>query len=579
MAEPADDDVVRALGRLLSWPEIARSAQLAKFLEYIVGRTLAGDSQSIKAYSIAVDVLGRPANFDPQTDPIVRVQARRLRNLLEQYYQGPGALDEVRIGLPVGRYVPVFSEHGAPDKRPPSIETHPVEEETPQHPGASERSRLARSWFALAVFTMTGALLAYAVSNWGDIDRDVAPVAGILDAPSVTVLEFQNLTGEPQDGAHVAGLGVELVTALQKFETIAVSYGGNGAGESNGGGANDYTLSGIVRRDDGMLQFSSILTEAVSRSVVWSLTVPVTTTIVPGDVLAQVSGAISRSLGSPRGPLHRTARTLIATGQSAGGGETLYLCEVMFDLYRERPAVAIGEQATRCFEALDLRERASGRALASLGSLSAEAGSGAFTAGGDSPARLADADVMLAQAIQASPVSSFVWEQRARVYEALGQDQEAEAAFASALQLNPANTDAMAAWARHLAFHGRLDEADHFSMQALASAPEAPDWYLGVPALLALRNGTFAAAVEYAERYAQADHELGPVLAVIAGQRLGDRDIVNAYLPRVLEVPEFRAMGIETRLGEMISDPALLDTIGEALVSAGVPEASLVRAF
>ena len=92
MTDPAPqrEAILTALERLLAWPEISRSPQLGRFLAYIVRRTLEGNEQSIKAYSIAVDVFGRAADFDPQADPIVRVQARRLRALLDDYYRGPG---------------------------------------------------------------------------------------------------------------------------------------------------------------------------------------------------------------------------------------------------------------------------------------------------------------------------------------------------------------------------------------------------------------------------------------------------------------------------------------------------------
>ncbi len=63
---PQGERVRAALDDLLGWPPIARSPQLAKFLGYIVSATLEGRDSQIKAYSIAVDVFGRPASFDPQ---------------------------------------------------------------------------------------------------------------------------------------------------------------------------------------------------------------------------------------------------------------------------------------------------------------------------------------------------------------------------------------------------------------------------------------------------------------------------------------------------------------------------------
>ncbi|MBI4047029.1 MAG: hypothetical protein HY371_09430, partial [Devosia nanyangense] len=112
-----------ALDDVLSWPEMVRSPQLAHFLRYIVEAKLEGREAAIKAYSIAVDVFGRPADFDPQADPIVRVQARRLRALLEQYYQDGRMPHGVRIELPVGRYVPRFELTDADEVTPEAIPT------------------------------------------------------------------------------------------------------------------------------------------------------------------------------------------------------------------------------------------------------------------------------------------------------------------------------------------------------------------------------------------------------------------------------------------------------------------------
>ena len=97
--EPQREAILTALERLLAWPEISRSPQLGRFLDYIVNRTLEGAEGSIKAYSIAVDVFGRATDFDPQADPIVRVQARRLRALLSDYYRGPGLGEAVPLSL------------------------------------------------------------------------------------------------------------------------------------------------------------------------------------------------------------------------------------------------------------------------------------------------------------------------------------------------------------------------------------------------------------------------------------------------------------------------------------------------
>src|ERR1043165_2217444 len=82
------------------------SPQLATFLSFIVEAQLRGKAERLKGYTIGVEVLRRASNFDPQIDPIVRVEATRLRRALERYYAGPGANDTIVIALPRGGYAP-----------------------------------------------------------------------------------------------------------------------------------------------------------------------------------------------------------------------------------------------------------------------------------------------------------------------------------------------------------------------------------------------------------------------------------------------------------------------------------------
>jgi hypothetical protein len=101
------------LDRILASPGFDKSEQLKSFLRFIVEETIAGRGEQIKAYTIAVDALGRDVNFDPQLDPIVRVEAGRLRRALEHYYAREGRYAPMIIELPIGHYLPVFREVSA----------------------------------------------------------------------------------------------------------------------------------------------------------------------------------------------------------------------------------------------------------------------------------------------------------------------------------------------------------------------------------------------------------------------------------------------------------------------------------
>jgi hypothetical protein len=104
-----DPDCVRGqLDRLLASHTLSGAHSLKRFLSYVVDRSLDGDGDALKEYAIGVEVFGRGDAFDPRTDTIVRVQARRLRSKLAEYYEAEGALDLVVVEIPKGSYVARF---------------------------------------------------------------------------------------------------------------------------------------------------------------------------------------------------------------------------------------------------------------------------------------------------------------------------------------------------------------------------------------------------------------------------------------------------------------------------------------
>ena len=108
-AIPVSAQQIRSqLARICATEEFQRSKRSRQFLNYIVEETLAGRAGRIKAYSVAISVLDRDDTFDPQTDPMVRIEASQLRRRLERYYLTQGVNDPVIIDLPKGGYVPVF---------------------------------------------------------------------------------------------------------------------------------------------------------------------------------------------------------------------------------------------------------------------------------------------------------------------------------------------------------------------------------------------------------------------------------------------------------------------------------------
>jgi len=100
-------DVMVELNKILQDQKFVASPMMALFLRFVVEQTLAGEANRIKAYTVAVEALGKPCEFDPQRDPSVRVMAKRLRATLDDYYDRTDN-HEVVIKLRSGSYVPDF---------------------------------------------------------------------------------------------------------------------------------------------------------------------------------------------------------------------------------------------------------------------------------------------------------------------------------------------------------------------------------------------------------------------------------------------------------------------------------------
>lgn len=107
--EPPAESVQAQLARILASSSFSRSERLSRFLRFVVEEKIAGRTRELKEYTIGTQVYDRSASFDPTTDTIVRVEARRLRVTLQNYYASEGRSDPVRIDVPKGGYEPVFA--------------------------------------------------------------------------------------------------------------------------------------------------------------------------------------------------------------------------------------------------------------------------------------------------------------------------------------------------------------------------------------------------------------------------------------------------------------------------------------
>lgn len=579
---PPPDQVRAALDELLGWTEIVRSPQLSKFLKHVVEAKLRGEEASIKAYSIAVDVLGRPPTFDPQTDPIVRVQARRLRGLLHEFYRQNLGRSAARITLPVGRYVPEFESVDTGEAVLAAVDDFALTLAPPAVPVSKPpvaRRFGRRFWLqglaALALVAVLGGLLVML-----QILRNPPSAAPDIPLePTVLVAAFTNLTSDPKLDGFSMRLGDFVGALLAQNEDMQVGYVDSGAPGSTTAGA--YVLSGSVRNSGSGLEISTVLSDGEDGSALWDMTV---LQPVPGAneeaIIVSAARKVVRELGPFRSPVHAEARRWLDAQIGPLPAVSPYICLLTFRYARESQNSAKIAEALACNERLLAQRPDEPLALASEAWLSATVIVNDARPTDDLEQSLAQPYALGERARMLAPESSFAHEQLAVVQNWQGNFGAAQQNFAIALGFHSLNTDARAAYAISLARSGDWDIAEQQSQFAVADAVNPAPWYHYPLALYALRGGRYSQAIDEGKiAAASGTREIGAIITLAAAGFAGRTAEITEYRELLMSLERLRRDGIIPWLSIRIQDAALLKLIADGLRAGGIPESALTAAF
>ncbi|WFU11954.1 hypothetical protein QA646_26630 (plasmid) [Rhizobium sp. CB3090] len=275
-------EIREQLQRILSSEEFLAPERGRRFLEYIVEETLAGRADYLKAYTIAQEVFARDASFDAQNDPVVRIEAGRIRRGLERYYLVAGRADRIVITIPKGAYIPCFRYATVAEILPDLFETKDVPETAPemQKPmTAADRMDGAPPpvwlWYAIAAAIALAMFVAVVpplsvvlFSSRGA--QNIAPVAAGVTVPKVLVESFEEISKEGGSADIARGLTEEVIGELAKFKEIAVIAKQPPSRPDVRVEEPRFALQGGVRVDGNKLRLTTRLVRRSDGSVIWA---------------------------------------------------------------------------------------------------------------------------------------------------------------------------------------------------------------------------------------------------------------------------------------------------------------------
>ena len=260
--------MIRAqLGSILASETFKNKNRIIRFLEYVVEEYLKDRAHLIKGYTLGLEVFDKDETFDPQTDAIVRVEAGRLRRLLEHYYMEEGRADRICITLPKGSYVPKIEL----SEQPPAQKKDPV--------------------FSAAAAPATG--------------------------PAIAVLPFENLSGEISQELFCDGITEEIINHLSLSPSLYVisrrttaQYKGKVVDIRRLSAELEahYILEGSIRRAGKQIRVSASLLNATNAAVVWSANYD--RSLSPEnliDVQDEIGTHVAATIGDTYGAVMRTS--------------------------------------------------------------------------------------------------------------------------------------------------------------------------------------------------------------------------------------------------------------------------------
>jgi len=506
-----------ANSEVLAWLSKARAQSLLKggrrrydLLDYLVNEELQGRGANIKAYAIALDVLGRSADFDPTSDSIVRVEVARLRDALELHHARSQDLDEPKITIPKGSYRP-------------KIELTSQSVDVTISNKSISKQKLAYIGGPFFVAAIVFLALLFLNDQPGTDGRRV-------DRPIIEVSPVTLADGS--DGENfVVGFRQQLVSDLVHIPTVFVRDGPLDPDDlrSKPVSLPSYRLainptfegqSGIIG-----LQLTSVATE----TVVYSRTVSVTNGMSDFyRIMAEAVLGIAQEIAGPSGVItvEQAALALSEEGwdHSTASEYECLIVSLVFDATKDPRK----EEASRGCLSEAVAEGTENSTLLSAHALNLFFES-SRERGLEQNAILHKAKNYALQAIRVKPSDSFAHEVLGNVVSALGDRSGAIEQYRRAVELAPSRPAPHFLLGWQMALAGDWENGVFAMQEGIDMQPNVPGYMIIPLALDAFRRADYALSLRHAQTVIDRGDARGYSLAFAASVALGETEMAGRF--------------------------------------------------
>lgn len=583
---PVGDGEIRvALERMAASEAFRGSPQLIAFLRYVVEATLRGQADRIKGYTIATEALGRTVDFDPQADPIVRVEATRLRRALNRYHASAIAADGVRIDLPLGSYVPVFRRAVAkvvlPLVPPVPAPAPPARWRLLARPGLTWRNTAMG-----AVMILIGAAGYATLDFFFDITPNPPAIAspGTVQSPAPVELSGESTafpvvfigpfaaSGDATARVAADSLRAKLRDALARFDGINVTSGSapNVAPTrvADPAAPSYYGLTASVETGPAGLSVTVRLTDIADNLIAFARTFERTRY---GGGAGPTEEAIVREvaavLAQPYGIIHSRERT---RQMNSSAGDPRYRC--LLEAYEYWRTFEPGQHARArdCLERAIVEEPSFAAAYTSLSELILqEYRRNLNVRAGDAPP-LDRALRAARRAVELRPGSARAYQALMDVYFLMGEYALTLATGEKAVALNPYDPNLLACYGARLVALGEVDKGARVLQDAVADIVVRPPWVDFFLFLAAYLVDDKDAAATYAGQIMSDKFAIGfAARALVAAQR-GDASAARRLLDQMVAIHPGWREDPRRELKRLFPSDAVTDRLARDLAQAGL---------